>query len=437
MNKKLSILSLFILPLVLFAQNSFSIEDAINYGLENNTDFKNIKLDAEIRKEFAFEVMTEGFPKINVNLDYGFAFKQQVSIVPAGVFGPNEQEFIFAQPQATTLKADVQQLIFDARYIYGLKARSALIATADQQIEQARISTTESIVKAYYGALISQQAFELLSQNEAVLQKILFETTQTYKAGLTDELSVNRLELNLLNLQSQIQKQKNQSTNALLNLKYILGMPSDEELNLTESFESLVEDLDLNLSQSIDTENRIELQLLKNQEELKGYDIKQARSAYFPSLYGFAYYGTLAQRQQFDFFDTNLRWFDFGSVGFTLKIPVFDGLKAHSQVQQRKLELEKIVNNKENFQEAMTLQVTNAQNNLANAINEYNTQTENLALANKILNKTIVMFNEGVGSSFELSNSQQAYTNTMINYSQSLYNLLTSKLDLNKALGNL
>ncbi|MCB0509818.1 MAG: TolC family protein [Bacteroidetes bacterium] len=437
MNKKLSVLHLFLLPLLLFAQNSFSIEDAVNYGLENNTEFKNVKLDAEIRKEFAFEVMTDGFPKINVNLDYGYAFKQQVSIVPAGIFGPNEQEFIFAQPQSATLKADVQQLIFDARYIYGLKARTALIATADQQIEQARISTTESIVKAYYGALISQQAFELLSQNESVLQKILFETTQTYKAGLTDELSVNRLELNLLNLQSQIQKQKNQSTNALLNLKYILGMPSDEELNLTESFEGLVQDLDLNLSQSIDTENRIELQLLKNQEELKGYDIKQARSAYFPSLYGFAYYGTLAQRPEFNFFDTSQRWFSFGSVGFSLKIPVFDGLKAHSQVQQRKLELEKIVNTKENFEAAMTLQVTNAQNNLANAINDYNTQTENLALANKILNKTIIMFNEGVGSSFELSNSQQAYTNTMINYSQSLYNLLTTKLELNKALGNL
>jgi outer membrane protein TolC len=154
-------------------------------------------------------------------------------------------------------------------------------------------------------------------------------------------------------------------------------------------------------------------------------------------MYGFAYYGTLAQRQNFSFFNTDLRWFSFGSVGFSLKIPVFDGLKAKSQVQQRKLELQKIQNTQENFQESMTLQVTNAQNNLANAINEYNNQKENLALARKILNKTSIMFNEGVGSSFELSQSQQEYTSTTINYTQSLYNLLVTKLALNKALGSL
>lgn len=428
---------LLIFPVFLFAQNEFTLDKAITYGLENNNDFKNVKLDAEIRKEYAFEVMTEGFPKLEIGLDYGYAFKQQISIIPAGVFGPEEQEFIFAQPQTATLQGNLTQLIFDARYIYGLKARGALIETADQQIEEARIKTIETITKSYYAALIGNQAYELLKTNEITLQKILFETSETYKAGLIDELSVNRLELNMINLKSQIEKQKNQSENALLNLKYVLGMPNEEELILSENFEGLINEFDFNLGIAIDVNNRIEMQLLKNQEELKNYDIKQARSAYFPSLYGIGSYGTLAQREKFDFFNTDKRWFDFGSLGFSLKIPVFDGLKAKSQVQQRKLELEKIENNITNFEEAMTLQVTNAQNNLANAISEYNAQKENLALANKILNKTVVMFNEGVGSSFELSQSQQEYTTTMINYTQSLYNLLVAKLELNKALGSI
>jgi outer membrane protein TolC len=112
-------------------------------------------------------------------------------------------------------------------------------------------------------------------------------------------------------------------------------------------------------------------------------------------------------------------------------------LKAKSQVQQRKLELEKIENTKENLKQIVDLQVTSTQNNLANAISEYQTQEENLALANKILDKTIVMFNEGVGSSFELSQAQQEYTSTMINYTQSLYNLLVAKLEVTKALGTL
>lgn len=437
MNKLVVSWLVFMLPFALFSQAPLSLEGAVDYGLQNNVEFQNTKLDAAIRKEFAFEVMTEGFPKINVNLDYAFAFEQQVSIVPAGIFGPSEQEFIFAQPQTANLTADVSQLVFDARYIYGLRARSALIASADFQIEQARINTTENITKAYYGALISQQAYTLLKQNEEVLNNLLRETKATYDEGLIDELSVNRLELNMSNLQTQIEKQLNQSQNALLNLKYVIGMPNDSSITLTEDFDSMVENFTFDVSAKANVQDRIESKLLAKQAELKSYDIKQARSAYFPSLYAYALYGTLAQRPDFSFFDTSLRWFDFGTVGFNLRIPIFDGLKAKSQVQQRKLELEKIENSKANLEQVVELQVTSAQNNLANAISEYNTQVENLALADKILNKTIVMFNEGVGSSFELSQAQQEYTNTMINYTQSLYNLLVAKLEVNKALGTL
>ncbi|MFT5071862.1 MAG: outer membrane protein [Chitinophagales bacterium] len=437
MNKLRTILSLFLLPVALFAQDNLSLEEAIEFGLENNNDLKNAKVNAEIRKEYAFEIMTEGFPQINVNLDYAFAFEQQVSIIPAGVFGPTEQEFIFAQPQTANLTADVSQLVFDARYIYGLKARNALIASADYEVEQQRINTTESIIKAYYGALISQEAYSLLSQNEATLRQILNETSATYKEGLIDELSVNRLELNMSNLLTQIEKQRNQWENALLNLKYVIGMPNDSTIILDEEFITMMENFSYEVSAQADPENRIETKLLANQAALRKYDIKQARSSYFPSLYAYALYGTLAQRETFNFFDSNLRWYDFGTVGFKLKIPVFDGLKAKSQVQQRKLELQIIENNQANIKEVIDLQVSNSQNNMANAISEYNNQVENLALADKILNKTIIMFNEGVGSSFELSQAQQEYTNTMINYTQSLYNLLIAKLDVNKALGSL
>ena len=437
MNKLLKLLLALALPLAISAQENLTLEEALEFGFENNTDFKNTQLDAAIRKQFAFEVMTEGFPQINLNLDYSFAFEQQVSIVPAGVFGPDELEFIFAQPQTANLTADVSQLIFDARYIYGVKARNALIESADFQVEQARINTSDAITKAYFGALISQQAYELLSQNEATLKSILNETKATYAEGLIDELSVNRLELNMSNLLTQIVKQENQWENALLNLKYVIGMPNDSAITLAGDLNELVNNFAFDASAEVNPNNRIETKMLANQAELKKYDIKQARSSYFPSLYAYALYGTLAQRQDFNFFDTNLRWFDFGTVGFKLNIPVFDGLKSKSQVQQRKLELEKIENNQENFQQIINLQATSAQNNLANALNEYSNQEENLALANKILTKTIIMFNEGVGSSFELSQAQQEYTNTMINYTQSVYNLLIAKLEVNKALGSL
>ena len=118
-NKFLTFILLLTTAYVVSAQNkvSLSLQDAVAYGLENNNDFKNVQLESEILRESAFEVMTEGFPKVSAKLDYSYAFEQQVSIVPAGVFGPEPQEFVFAQPHGATLSAELQQLVFDTRYI--------------------------------------------------------------------------------------------------------------------------------------------------------------------------------------------------------------------------------------------------------------------------------------------------------------------------------
>jgi outer membrane protein len=437
MNKRTGIvLPLLLACLNLFGQHTFSLNQAIEYGLKNNVEFKNVKLDSDLQREFAFEVMTEGFPKIKGSLDYGFAFKQQVSIVPAGIFGPTEQEFIFAQPHATTVKADASQLLFDARYVYGMKARKSILSMADLREDLGEIEAKEKITKAYYQALVSEQTYSQLSKNEKVLKALLNETSSLYKEGLVDELSVNRLELNLANLNTQIERSRQQSQNAMLALKYTMGMPQDEELKLTENLTSLFTTVDWSVGENEAGPNRIESKLFVLQDQMRLYDIKQARSNYFPSFYLYGSYGTLAQRPEFNFFNDG-RWFDFGMVGLNVNVPIFDGLKARSMVQQRKIQKEMNLNDMENFKQSLSLQVQVAQNNLNNAINEYNTQHENVKLAQKILDKTIVMFSEGVGSSFELSQAQQELTTTQINYSQAVYNLLVAQMEYKKTLGKL
>ncbi|MCB0538516.1 MAG: TolC family protein, partial [Bacteroidetes bacterium] len=169
---KIIILLVLILPLAIYAQYDFTLEQAVNYGLQNSNTFKNAQLESAKQKEFAFEIMTEGFPKLKANLDYNYAFQQQTSVIPAGVFSPQEMVIKFSQPQSATLKAELNQLIFDARYVYGLKARKVLLQIADQQVEQARIDITENITKAYYAALISQKAYTLLLENKTTLEDV-------------------------------------------------------------------------------------------------------------------------------------------------------------------------------------------------------------------------------------------------------------------------
>ena len=58
-----------------------------------------------------------------------------------------------------------------------------------------------------------------------------------------------------------------------------------------------------------------------------------------------------------------------------------------------------------------------------------------MRLNNKIFGKTQTKFKEGVSSSFELIQTQQDQTTNQIKYFTAVKNVLTSRADLDKALG--
>lgn len=66
MNKIILLLAI-LLPFAIYAQYDFTLEQAVNYGLQNSKTFKNAQLESAKQKEFAFEIMTEGFPKLKAN----------------------------------------------------------------------------------------------------------------------------------------------------------------------------------------------------------------------------------------------------------------------------------------------------------------------------------------------------------------------------------
>lgn len=416
----------------------FSLENAISYGIKNNDNFKNVKLDEEIRIQVTKENIAVGMPQIKAKFDYNYAFKQQVNIIPAGSFGPMQtepQEVVFSQPHNATAQIEASQLVFDSRYFYGLKASKDIkyIAALNTQLNKANLE--KEIALAYYAVLVTENSIEKLEENKVTISKLLEETKEIYKEGFVDELSVNRLELNLSNLNTSINNTKVNLENAKLNLKYTIGFPLKEELLLTDNMETLLSATSTEVTNEGNVENRVEMQMMQAQNRLNTINVKQTLSNYFPNMYLYANYGTQAQRDEFNIFNDG-RWFQQGSVGLLLNVPIFDGLKHHYQAQQHKLEVQKTKNDIESFEKTYNFQISSLKNQLIEAQNQLEAQKENKALAEKIFGKTNIMFKEGIGSSFEISQSQTDLTTSQINYSVAIYNLIVARYNLKAALKN-
>src|SRR5699024_914275 len=99
------------------------------------------------------------------------------------------------------------------------------------------------------------------------------------------------------------------------------------------------------LEQEIDVEERTEIQSLNKQKTLMEYNIEAEKAANYPSL---ALVGNYAWQATGDKFPIGkgkndmVYWTDYASLGLQLNIPIFNGLRTRSKVNQRKIELESL-----------------------------------------------------------------------------------------------
>lgn len=87
-SKLMLIFSLFCSILVYAQENkqSFSLQEAIDYAIENSRTSKIAALDIKAAEKEKWETTTIGLPNISANIDYNNWLKQQVSLLPAEFF---------------------------------------------------------------------------------------------------------------------------------------------------------------------------------------------------------------------------------------------------------------------------------------------------------------------------------------------------------------
>ena len=100
--------------------NTFSLDEAVQYAMQNNAISKNASNDLEIAQAKKCETIATGLPQISAFIDYANNIKQPISLVPAEFFGGNKGEFAeisFGTKQTFDGTATLNQLLFDGSYI--------------------------------------------------------------------------------------------------------------------------------------------------------------------------------------------------------------------------------------------------------------------------------------------------------------------------------
>ena len=210
-------------------------------------------------------------------------------------------------------------------------------------------------------------------------------------------------------------------------------MNLDNTLNLSDSLNTIVEQINLQalLAKKFDQSNNPDLRVMEIQRDLLALDLKRYKWQRLPTIASF--YQAQGTAYQFDWdWLKDATWFDQHNVGLSVSMPIWSSGKQTTIIKQAKLELTKMENNLIHAQKAMSIQYTNALNNLSTKSINFDNAKRSLKIANKIYTRTQVKHKEGLASSFELSQMKNQVLQTQGKYIQSLFNLLNAKAELDK-----
>ena len=459
--KKIIIL-LFVFQIVSFlnAQQSFTLEDAVAYGLENQDALKISDIEVVNAEHDIKEFRSIGMPKVSGGIDYNYYFyvpKQPIEdfISPAVysvleaeevplIQGPPENyqtfELSFVQPQQLNVGLNANMLLFDGSYLYGLKAAKVYRDLVKKQKDASEEEVKANITKAYLSILIAKENEKTLSDNILTLQKSLMEVKAMYEAGFMESLDVDRLQLSYDNLTTQIENVQGLIELSYNLLKFQMGYPIDDQIQLAETIEELIVKFDATSIDDgeiiINPEKRATFQVLNTSQELNNLDLKRNKAGYYPSVGVFASFQESLQRS--NLFDNDQTGFlPTGLLGFNISVPIYDGGEKSAKIQKVKLNIEKTELQKNQFSNGMTLQVKNGQVALNNAKRNLQNRKKALEMTQSIYDRTKIKFTEGVGSSVEVTQAEGSLYQAQAEYISALYDVLQTKVDLDIALGDL
>ncbi len=465
----------------------FSLEQSIEYALQNRANLKAARNEQNIAKARVGEIRSMGLPQVSAAVEVGNNFVRQKTILDPSDFGGGEappqqvlnpftltpeqlasgqdivltptystvppeqgedglQVISFVRPYTGSATVNGSQLLFDGSYLIGLKAAKTYTELSRKTAAQTEIEIADQVSKAYYGVLVNRERMELLDQNLVRLDTLLRQTRIMFENGVAEQLDVDRLKVSYNNLKVEKQRADRLMQLSESLLKFQMGLEQNQPITLTDKLSEVEVDVAEVDTQEFNYSNRIEYSILETQRDLATLDLRNINSGYLPKLYLNARYGYSGVGESFsDIMNvraganntTDRNWFDFGYVGAQLQVPIFDGLRKHYQAQQARLTVENTSYGFETLRQSINLELKQASTELTNSLDVLKSQQDNLQLAQQIARVAKIKFQEGVGSNLEVITAETDLRQAQTNYYAAVYDALVAKVNLERAKGTL
>ncbi len=415
-----------------FAQQGQSInanatlDDLIDYALRNKIELKQAQIDSEIGEREIASALSGWFPQINASGSIARAIQ-----LPTVNIGGTEVPM--GQKNTSGLSFQADQSIISPQLFQASKAAKFIREKNTLNIESTKINTVVDVSKAYYDILTSEEQINIINENIARLERQLTEANARYEVGLVDKIDHKRAQISLNNTKASLKSAIENRKYKYDYLKMLLALPTQQSLTLSFADQNLEGNILLDTAELLQIANRVEFKQVSNLREIQRLNTQYQKWNFLPRVGAYANYSMNYRNNSFgNLYDNNI---PSSNIGLTLSVPIFQGTKRIQEIRKSELQEQRLELDLQNLENQISTQYSAAMSSYRANMNEWKNAKGNMELSEEVYNTIKLQYDAGVKTYLELMTAETDLKTSQLNYLNALYAVLSSKLDIQKALG--
>jgi outer membrane protein len=405
-----------------------TLDKVVEYALAHQPAVQQAQIDEEITRKIIKGKLADWYPQINFAYNYQRFIDLQSSIIGGNLirFGVNNTSS--AQFTAT-------QNIFNRDVLLASNTASKVKIQAAQQTSRSKIDVVVNVTKAFYDFLATSQQIKVSEESIVRLQQSQKDAKSRYAAGVTDKTDFKRATILLGNARASLKSNVELLRYKEAYLKTLMGYPQDQRLPVQYDTLLMENEVALDTLQQLNFSEHIDYKILYTQRELQDANVKYSYWAFLPTVSAFGAYNLNYQNDELgELYSTR---YPYSYIGATVAFPIFQGGKRTAKVAEQRWVRKRVDVALDNLGQNLSTEYTRALSSYKSNLATYQAQKENVALAEEVYSIIQLQYQNGVRAYLDVTIAETDLQTTRINYFNALYQVLASKMDVQRALGQI
>jgi outer membrane protein TolC len=336
---------------------------------------------------------------------------------------------------AITPQIVVTQTIFSPDVLNAAKSAHIYVQQARQSSDSVKISLVTNVSKAFYSLLLTLEQMDVLKEDTTRLGKNLRDTYRQYVGGIVDKTDYKEAAITLNNSKAQLNQARENARPQYATLKQVMGFPAEKNFHVSFDTLQMMQEIVFDTTQQLKYEDRIEFQKLQTAKDLQQQSMKYYRSQFLPTLSAFYYYNDQYQNNVFS--QVLNQAYPYSYIGGTLAFPLFTGFRRVESIQRAKMQGQQLDWAEVGLKSMIYTQYTTALANYKSYLYNLDISRDNVAMAKDVYGVVSLQYKQGIVAYLNVITAETNLISSEINYINALFQLLSSKVDLENAMGNI